>query len=197
MLQFLKKTGPVDWILVCLGNIGDKYEGTRHNTGFAVADVIGERENMPIQRLKFRALTNVFSVGEQKVLLMKPVTLMNLSGEAVEEAVRFYKLPPERVLVVSDDVSLPVGKIRVRPGGSAGGHNGLKSIIAHLGSQDFPRVKVGVGSKPNPEYDMAAWVLGHFSAQDRQTMEKAWETAADAAECVIREGPQEAMNKFN
>ena len=196
--MFLKKdAGGVNWLLVCLGNPGEKYEDTRHNVGFMVADEIGERQHAPIQKLKFRALTNIFTISGEKVLVMKPVTYMNLSGEAVGEAARFYKLPPERVLVISDDVSLPLGKLRIRKGGSAGGHNGLKSIIQHLGTDQFPRIKVGVGQKPHPDYDMADWVLSKFAGEDLKTITEAIRKAADAVECLIQEGPDKAMNRFN
>lgn len=130
-------------------------------------------------------------------MLMKPVTYMNLSGEAVRQAADFYKVPPERVLVISDDVSLPVGKLRLRRGGSAGGHNGLKNIILHLGSDQFPRVKIGVGEKPHPDYDMAEWVLSRFIGEDKRTMDEAIKRAADSVECCIREGMDRAMNRFN
>ena len=196
--MFLKKdAGGINWLLVCLGNPGEKYEDTRHNVGFMVADEIGERQHAPIQKLKFRALTNIFTISGEKVLVMKPVTYMNLSGEAVGEAARFYKLPPERVLVISDDVSLPLGKLRIRKGGSAGGHNGLKSIIQHLGTDQFPRIKVGVGQKPHPDYDMADWVLSKFAGEDLKTITEAIRKAADAVECLIQEGPDKAMNRFN
>ena len=193
---FNQKNGGVDWLLVCLGNPGDQYENTRHNVGFQVADAVAERHNVPIQRLKFRALTNTITVGEKKVLLMKPVTYMNLSGEAVHEAA-FYKVPPERILVVSDEVALAPGKIRVRRSGSAGGHNGLKNIIAHLGTDQFPRIRVGVGQKPHPDYDMADWVLGKFQGEDKKAVEEAVKRAADAAECLIQEGVDKAMNRYN
>ena len=194
---FNQKNGGVDWLLVCLGNPGDQYENTRHNVGFQVADAVAERHNVPIQRLKFRALTNTINVGEKKVLLMKPVTYMNLSGEAVHEAASFYKVPPERILVVSDEVALAPGKIRVRRSGSAGGHNGLKNIIAHLGTDQFPRIRVGVGQKPHPDYDMAGWVLGKFQGEDKKAVEEAVKRAADAAECLIQEGVDKAMNRYN
>ena len=194
---FNNKSGGVDWLLVCLGNPGDQYENTRHNIGFMVADELGERHNIPIQRLKFRALTNTITVGDEKVLLMKPVTYMNLSGEAVHEAAAFYKIPPERVLVISDEVSLAPGKIRVRRSGSAGGHNGLKNIISHLGTDQFPRIRLGVGQKPHPDYDMADWVLGKFQGEDKKAVEEAVKRAADAAECLIREGVDKAMNRYN
>ena len=194
---FNQKNGGVDWLLVCPGNPGDQYENTRHNVGFQVADAVAERHNVPIQRLKFRALTNTITVGEKKVLLMKPVTYMNLSGEAVHEAASFYKVPPERILVVSDEVALAPGKIRVRRSGSAGGHNGLKNIIAHLGTDQFPRIRVGVGQKPHPDYDMADWVLGKFQGEDKKAVEEAVKRAADAAECLIQEGVDKAMNRYN
>lgn len=191
------KGGGAEWLVVCLGNPGDKYDGTRHNVGFMVADEIGEREHIPIQKLKFKALTNTCELGGAKVLLMKPITYMNLSGEAVRQAADFYKVPTERVLVVSDDVSLPVGKLRIRLKGSAGGHNGLKSIIAHLGSESFPRLKIGVGEKPHPDYDLADWVLGKFAGEDKKAIDAAIKRAADAVEAIIRDGAEKAMGKFN
>ena len=186
-----------EWLVVGLGNPGEKYENTRHNVGFLTVDELAERARVPVQKLKHRALTNTLEVGSVKVLLMKPVTYMNLSGEAVGEAARFYKLPPERVLVISDDVSLPVGKLRIRKGGSAGGHNGLKSIIQHLGTDQFPRIKVGVGQKPHPDYDLADWVLGKFQGEDKKVMDEAVKRAADAVECILKEGADRAMNRFN
>ena len=196
-MLFGKKTGGVDWLVVGLGNPGDQYEHTRHNVGFAVADELAERCRVPLQRLKFRALTNTVTLGGQKVLLMKPVTYMNLSGEAVREAAAFYKVPPAHILVISDEVALPPGKLRVRKGGSAGGHNGLKNIIACLGTDQFPRVRLGVGQKPHPDCDMADWVLGRPQGEDRQALEAAVVRAADAVECLIAHGPEEAMNRFN
>ena len=194
---FFQKKAPVSWLIVGLGNPGDKYEGTRHNVGFMVADELGERGRFPIQRLKYKALTNTAAIGGQGALVMKPTTYMNLSGEAVGEAAKFYKIAPDRVLVISDDVDLPLGKLRIRTGGSAGGHNGLKSIIQHLGSDQFPRLKVGVGEKPHPGYDMADWVLSRFQGEDRKVMDEAVKRAADAVECFLRDGPQKAMNRYN
>ena len=194
---FGRTSGGVSWLVVGLGNVGEKYDNTRHNVGFEVADELAERGRAPIQKLKHRALTNTLEIGGEKVLLMKPVTYMNLSGESVGEAARFFKVPADHVLVISDDVSLPVGKLRVRRGGSAGGHNGLKNIIQHLGSDQFHRIKVGVGEKPHPDYDMADWVLGKFQGEDRRTMDGAVKRAADAVECFLREGPDKTMSRFN
>ena len=194
---FKEKAGGASWLLVCLGNPGDKYENTRHNVGFMVADELAEWQRAPIQKLKFKALTNLFTISGEKVLVMKPVTYMNLSGEAVRPAADFYRLPPDHVLVVSDDTALPVGRLRIRRGGSAGGHNGLKSVIQHLGTDQFPRIRVGVGEKPHPDYDMADWVLGHFQGEDKKAMDAAVKRAADAVECLIGEGIDRAMSRFN
>ena len=162
-----------------------------------MADELAARKNIPVQRLKFKALTNTARLGGAQALLMKPVTYMNLSGEAVRQAADFYKVPPEHVLVVSDDVSLPVGRLRIRRGGSAGGHNGLKSIIQQLGTDQFPRLKVGVGEKPHPDYDLADWVLGKFTGEDKKAIDAAVKRAADAVECYIQDGPDKAMSRFN
>ena len=196
-MLFRKTAGPAEWLLVCLGNYGQKYENTRHNIGFLAADRLIEKNDLKCNRLRFHALTEVIDFGGSRVLLMKPQTYMNLSGEAVGEAAHFYKIPPERVLVISDDVSLPLGRLRVRAGGSAGGHNGLKNIIAHLGTDRFPRVKVGVGAPPNPEYDMIDWVVGSFTPAERKIVDEAIDRALDAAECVIARGVNEAQNRFN
>ena len=148
---FQKSSGGASWLIVGLGNPGEKYENTRHNVGFQVVDELAERQNAPVQKLKFKALTNLLTISGEKVLVMKPVTYMNLSGEAVRPAADFYKIPPERILVISDDTALDLGKLRIRTKGSAGGHNGLKNIIQHLGTDQFPRVRVGVGQKPHPD----------------------------------------------
>ena len=196
-MLFGKGSGGADWLIVGLGNPGEKYERTRHNVGFLVVDALAERLGVPVQKLKHRALTNTVRLAGQKALLMKPVTFMNLSGEAVGDAARFYKLPPERVLVISDDTALPLGKLRLRKGGSAGGHNGLKSIIQHLGTDQFPRLRVGVGQKPHPDYDLADWVLGKFQGEDKKAMDAAIQRAADGVECLLKEGLDRAMNRFN
>jgi len=177
--------------------MGDQYEHTRHNVGFDVIDALADKLDIPVQRLKFRALTNTAALSGEKVLLMKPVTFMNLSGEAVEPAAAFYKVPPDHIIVLSDEVALPPGKLRVRVSGSAGGHNGLKNIIAHLHSDQFPRIRVGVGQKPHPDYDMADWVLGKPQGEDRKAIDDAVKRAAQAVECYIKDGPQAAMSRFN
>ena len=197
MLKLFQKSGAADWIVVFLGNPGPKFTGTRHNVGFMAADKCEKSTGARIQRARFKALTDTIRLGDANVLLMKPQTYMNLSGDAVGEAARFYKIPPERVLVISDDVSLPLAKLRVRTKGSAGGHNGLKSIISALGSEGFPRVKVGVGAPPHPDYDMADWVLSSFKNQDAADMDAAVQRAWDAAESYIRCGAEKTMDQFN
>ena len=196
-MLFGKNKNGVEWLVVGLGNPGGQYELTRHNVGFRVVDELAERARIPVQKLKFRALTNTAQVGDAKALLMKPVTYMNLSGEAVRQAVDFYKIQPDHVLVVSDDTALALGRLRIRKGGSAGGHNGLKNIILHLGTDQFPRLRVGVGEKPHPDYDMADWVLGKFTGEDKKTMDAAVKRAADAIECILAEGLDRGMNRFN
>jgi PTH1 family peptidyl-tRNA hydrolase len=196
--MFLRKnTGPASWIVVFLGNPGAKYAGTRHNVGFMTADALGKDAGIRIDRLRFRALTGSGAVGGEKVFLMKPQTFMNLSGDAVQEAMRFYKLPLERVLVVSDDVALPVGKLRIRRNGSAGGHNGLKDIIDKCGGEDFPRIRIGIGEPPHADYDMADWVLSQFSGGDKDLIAEAAKNAAAAVETIIRDGLDKAMNMYN
>ena len=196
MLNLFSGSG-VEWIAVFLGNPGPKYAMTRHNVGFMAADAAERDCGQRIVRARFQALCAQTRVDGAGVLLLKPQTYMNLSGDAVAEAARFYKVPPERVLVVSDDVSLPLGKLRIRVKGSAGGHNGLKSIIARLGTENFPRVKVGVGAPPHPDYDMADWVLSAFKNQDAEDIAAAAARAWEAVKCYITEGPQRAMSNFN
>ena len=185
------------WMLVGLGNPGPKYARSRHNVGFRAIDALCERQRCRCDRLRLKALTGFCELGGQKVLLVKPMTYMNLSGQAVRPLADYYKIPPERILVIFDDISLPVGRLRVRPDGSAGGHNGVKSLIAELGTQEFPRVKVGVGAKPHPDYDLADWVLSSFSSQEEKLLAPTLERALLAAEAVIAEGTTRAMNQFN
>ena len=196
-MLFSSLRGGASWLLVCLGNPGREYAETRHNVGFMAAELLAEEQHCRIDRIRFKALTGTVTIGREKVLVMKPQTYMNLSGEAVGEAARFYKIPPERVLVVQDDVALPLGKIRVRGSGSAGGHNGLKSIIRHLGTDAFPRVKVGVGMPAHPEHEMIDWVIGKFTKEERKTLDEALKKALAAAECVIEKGVNTAQNRYN
>ena len=195
--MFFKQSGGASWLIAFLGNPGREYENTRHNAGFLTADAMEKLCGVRINKLKFRALTAVAKVGGQNVLLLKPQTYMNLSGQSVGEAARFYKIPPERVIVISDEISLPLGRIRVRRSGSAGGHNGLKDIIAALGTDGFPRIRLGVGAPPHADYDMRDWVLARFTGRDAELIGDAAERAARAALCYIEEGPDRAMNKFN
>ncbi len=194
--MFFSKGG-VEWIAAFLGNPGLKYNGTRHNAGFMTADAMEKKLGVSINKMRFKALTQTVDIGGHKVLLMKPQTYMNLSGDAIVQAVKFYKVPPERVIVVSDETALPIGKLRIRRGGSAGGHNGLKSIIAQLGTDQFPRIRLGIGAPPHPDYDMVDWVLSAFKGQDAADIEAVAKKAADAVECYITEGADKAMNKFN
>ncbi len=187
----------VSWLVVFLGNPGLRYEGTRHNAGFMTGDAFARKNKVAINRARFQALTASCRVGGESVLLMKPQTYMNNSGEAVAKAARFYKVDPSHVLVVSDEMSLPVGAVRVRPKGSAGGHNGLKSIIEALGTEDFPRIRLGVGSPTHADYDPKDWVLSVFRDQDAEIFAEAAGRAADAVTCYITEGADKAMNLYN
>ena len=195
-MLFGTKSSAVDWLVVGLGNPGQKYENTRHNMGFLTVDLLAEKAGVKLNKVKFKSAYHIIDFAGTKCLVMKPQTYMNLSGEAVREAVQFYKIPADHVLVIYDDVSLPVGKLRVRPTGSAGGHNGIKNIIAHLGTQDFPRIKIGTGA-PGDGGDMIDWVIGTPSQAERKILLDAFERAIDAAECIIRQGYQKAMNAFN
>ncbi len=190
-------SGPIEWLIVGLGNPGKEYENTRHNAGFIAISLLADKCGVKINKSKFKALIAETTVSDKRVLLMMPQTYMNLSGEAVAEAANFYKIPPERVLVFSDDISLDVAKTRVRRKGSHGGQKGLKSITEHLGSSDFPRVKLGVGQKPHPEYDLADWVLSNFTADERKQMNEAAEHAVDACRLIVAGKTDEAMNRFN
>ena len=197
MFDKLRAGGGVSWIVVFLGNPGTKYNGTRHNAGFMACDAVERDLGVSVNKMRFKALTATVTVGGEKVLLMKPQTFMNLSGEAVIQAVKFYKVAPDHVIVVSDEVALPIGKMRIRKSGSAGGHNGLKNIIAHLGTDAFPRIRMGVGSAPHPDYDMADWVLSVFRNQDAADMEELAKRVSKAIVCYITEGADKAMNVYN
>lgn len=194
---FKKSNGGYDYLIVGLGNPGAKYEMTRHNAGFLAVDLLAVKENLNIKKLKYHALVGDAVINGKKCLVMKPQTFMNNSGEAVGEAARFYKIPPERVIVISDDFSFDVGQIRIKRKGSAGGHNGLKSIIAHLGSENFPRIKVGVGKKPNADYDIIDWVLGRFPKELEKDLKSALENTVDALPYIVNEEIDKAMNLFN
>lgn len=188
---------PPEWLVVGLGNPGKKYENTRHNTGFLVMDTLCREHGVSCDRSRFRALTGEAVLGGKRVLLLKPQTFMNLSGEAVREAAAFYKIPPERVLVIFDDISLPVGTLRIRAKGSAGGQNGVKNIIAQLGSEQFPRIKVGIGGKPHPDYDLADWVLSSFRPEEQEAMQDAAKRASAAVSELIEHGVPSAVQKYN
>jgi PTH1 family peptidyl-tRNA hydrolase len=192
-----KAVQPIEWLVVGLGNPGRKYENTRHNTGFRVIDALCREHHVRCDRSRFQALTGEAVLGGKRVLLVKPQTFMNLSGAAVHEAASFYQIPPERVLVIFDDISLPVGSLRIRPKGSAGGQNGVKEIIAQLGSQDFPRIKVGIGSKPHPDYDLADWVLSTVRPDEQEDMDDAVHRAVLAVSELIQNGVPAATQKFN
>ena len=187
----------ISWLVVFLGNPGLKYEGTRHNAGFMTADALARKKNLSIDRSRFRALTATYRLGDAQVLLMKPQTYMNLSGEAVGQAARFYRIPADHILVVSDDITLPIGAVRIRTKGSADGHNGLKNIISVLGTDEFPRIRLGVGEPPHKDYDTVDWVLSVFRNQDAVEMHDAAEKAADAVECFVAQGPEKAMNLYS
>ena len=188
---------PVSFIIVGLGNIGKQYEHTRHNAGFLAIDYIAEKYGAKIDRVKFHSTVGECNIGGARVLLMKPSTLMNNSGIAVGEAASFYKISPERVLVLHDEISFEPGMIRIRRKGSAGGHNGLKSIIQRLPGEDFPRIKIGVGKKPNPEYDLADWVLGKFPEGDMKAMKERFADIATASELIVKGEIDNAMAKFS
>ncbi len=191
---FAKRSGGVEWIIAFLGNPGPEYENTRHNAGFLAGAAMEKLLGVKMTRVRHRSLTARADIAGHGVLLMEPQTYMNLSGEAVGEAARFYKVPPERVIVVSDEMALPPGSVRIRQSGSAGGHNGLRSIISHLGTDAFPRIRLGIGE---PEHEPVDWVLGKFTGPDAAAMADAAQRAAEAAECYISEGPDRAMSKYN
>ena len=185
------------WLIVGLGNPGKEYERTRHNAGFRALDILAEKLGCKIDKGKFQGLYGQANYGGKKLMLLKPLTYMNLSGRSVLQLSAYFNIPPQRIIVMFDDISLEPGRLRVRADGSAGGHNGIKSIIQEVGSQAFPRVKIGVGAKPNPEYDLADWVLSTFSVQEEKALAVALNNAADAALSIIDRGVPETANRFN
>ena len=194
---FGRSPAPASWIVVFLGNPGARYRNTRHNAGYITADIIEKSAAFKINRMRFNALTAVSLISGQKVLLMKPQTYMNLSGNAVLQAMRFLKVPLSNIVVICDDVSMPNGKLRVRRRGSAGGHNGLKDIITKCGGEDFPRIKIGVGAPPHEDYDMADWVLSKPSGPEMKLLVEAAAKAAKAMEMIIAGGIEQAMATYN
>ena len=185
------------WLIVGLGNPGKEYERTRHNCGFRAVDVLAAKLGCKIDKLKYQGLYCQTTYGDRKVFLLKPQTYMNLSGRSVLQLSAYFNIPPQRIIVMFDDISLEPGRLRVRANGSAGGHNGIKSIIQEVGSQEFPRVKIGVGAKPHPEYDLADWVLSAFTSLEEKALAVALENAADASLAIIDHGVPEAANRFN
>ena len=190
-------TTPVSFIIAGLGNPGAQYQKTRHNVGFVAVDYIADKLGVRIDRAKFHALTAEAKIGEVRVLLMKPETFMNSSGEAVGAAANFYKIPPENIIILHDEISFEPGKMRIRRKGSAGGHNGLKSIIAHLSSEAFPRIKIGVGQKPTPEYDLVSWVLGRLSEDDLKKLSELYDGIYNSIVLMLEGKIDEAMNKYS
>ena len=196
-MPFFKKPGPPQWIIAGLGNPGRQYEYNRHNAGFLCLDVLAGERRCKADRLKFHALTGFAEIAGQRCLLMKPNTYMNLSGQAVGECARFFHVPPERVLVICDDVSFPPGVLRIRRKGSAGGQKGVKSIIEHLGTEEFPRIKLGVGQKPHPDYDIADWVLSNMGQEDLKALRAACGNACKAIELIVQGEIEQAMGKYS
>ena len=186
-----------DWLIVGLGNPGKEYEKTRHNAGWRAIDRIAEKLDCKIDKAKFQGLYGQTKYAGSKLYLLKPMTYMNLSGRSVLQLSAYFHIPPQRIIVLFDDISLEPGRLRIRSDGSAGGHNGIKSIISELGSQDFPRVKIGVGAKAHPEQDLADWVLSAFSAAEEKALVSALDRAADAALCIIDKGIPETANRYN
>lgn len=192
-----KNTGAPEFLVVGLGNPEKKYTLTRHNSGFLCVDELAERHGFKINKLKFKSVYADTVIAGHRVIVLKPQTYMNNSGEAVKEAASFYKIPPGKIIIIFDDISLDVGLLRIKRKGSDGGHNGIKSIISHLGSSDFPRIKLGVGKKPHPDYDLADWVLSEFKKDEAKPLKQAIDNACDALEIILDGNIDEAMNKFN
>ena len=198
--MFFKKstpTGPIEYIIVGLGNPGRQYENTRHNAGFICMDYLADKLGVKVNKIKFKSTTGTAQIAGRSCLLLKPSTFMNLSGQAVTEAMRFYKIPPERTVILFDDISLDVGKMRVRRKGSDGGQKGMQNIIYLSGSQDFPRVKIGIGKKPHEDYDLKDWVLSRFTDQDKKAIMEILPNVKDAVELIVKGEIDEAMNRFN
>lgn len=194
---FRKSSGSFDYLVVGLGNPGREYENTRHNAGFVAADIIADKFNMSFSKSKFDAIYGDCEIAGARVIVAKPQTFMNLSGRAVQKLSAFYKIPIERIIIMHDDVSLDVGKIRIRRKGSAGGQKGLNNIIELMGSQDIARIKIGVGAKPHPDYDMKDWVLGKIPAEQQADFKAACENSAKAIEEIMVRGIDSAMNKYS
>lgn len=194
--EFSSASSP-EFLIVGLGNPGAKYEFTRHNAGFLTLDRLCVEEKFKINKIKFKSVIGEVSLGGHKCIVMKPQTFMNNSGEAVRDAASFYKIPPEKIIVIFDDISLPCGRLRIRRKGSDGGHNGIKSIIYHLNSDNFPRVKIGVGEKPHPDYDLADWVLSSFKKDEMEQFKTAVESACEAVRLIAGGKTDEAMNRYN
>ena len=190
-------TGPVEYLIVGLGNPGEQYAYTRHNAGFMVIDAMAERLETDVKRFKFKSLCSDVTISGKHCILMKPETYMNNSGQAVVEAMNFYKIPPENVIVIFDDISLDVGKMRIRSKGSDGGQRGMRSIIYLSGSDKFPRIKVGIGAKPNPDWDLADWVLSKFTPDEMKKLDEIFDNAEKAIELIIDGKTDRAMNLFN
>ncbi len=186
-----------DYLVVGLGNPGAKYETTRHNAGFLCIEKMEDEYGFKAKKLKFHALIGDTKIANKKILVMKPQTMMNNSGVAISECASFYKIPPQNIIVIFDDISLDPGKLRIKRKGSAGGHNGIKSIIAHLGTEEFPRIKLGVGKKPHPDYDLADWVLSNFPKNDIPLVREAIDNALCALELMVKGDTETAMSKYN
>jgi PTH1 family peptidyl-tRNA hydrolase len=197
MFGMKKASGPVEYLIVGLGNPDKKYENTRHNCGWLALDYIADKRGCKVNKIKYKSFVGECTIAGKRVMLMKPTTYMNNSGQAVTEAMRFYKLPPENVIVIFDDVSLDVGKMRIRQKGSDGGQKGMRSIIYLSGSDTFPRIKIGIGAKPNPNWDLADWVLSKFSSDERKQLDKMFENANSAVELIIGGKIDRAMNMYN
>lgn len=189
--------GPPEYIIAGLGNIGEKYQNTRHNAGFMMIDAFAEKQGAKFGKHQFKSNTALTECGGVRCLLLKPDTFMNLSGQAVTEAMQFYQIPPEHVIVIYDDINLGVGELRIRKKGSDGGHNGMKNIIYLSGADTFPRIRVGIGQKPHPDYDLADWVLSAFSPEDREKLAETAKTVSDALALMLKDQTDLAMNRFN